>query len=346
MIKYVQTILDKNLAYIDSGSVYLRRSSLDQVGCLSGRHIEYGLLGEKNHNEHKEHDADFALWKAAKDCEIAWSAPWGSGRPGWHLECSVMIHEIFKTQSLDIHGGGLDLLFPHHENEIYQCKAHGEETLATYWMHNNMLNFGDKKMSKSLGNVLTGRKFISEQSGELLKYVILSHHYRTVIDFSEQSIKEHEKQLAKFYQSIKKAKKLETNIQEESLFDYLKLKIDAALADDFNTPLAFSYIYEANNFLNKNAKYAKSYLNLISYFGNIFSLFEEDAIEYLSYLDTKELKSLNVTLAEIEGAIKKRKEYRDNKQYDLADEVRKDLLKKNIALLDYASDTEFEIIRN
>lgn len=346
MISYVEEIIAKNMAYEDRGSVYLRRSHLPSVGCLSGRDINQGLTSEKNDTEHKEHEADFALWKGAKEGEISWDSPWGKGRPGWHLECSVMIYEIFKGQSLDIHGGGLDLLFPHHENEINQCLAHGESELARYWMHNNRLNLGDKKMSKSLGNVMTGRKFITDHSGEVLKFIILTHQYRSLIDFSEKNIEVQTNLLARFYQAIKKAHKQKTDSQKPDLFDSLWKKTNEALADDFNTPQAFSYLYEALNQFNKSPKYAASFLELITKFGNIFSLFQEDSTSYLQYLDNKELIKLAITEDEIQDLINQRKQYRDNKDYANSDKVRLELVNRGINLLDYPQGTDWEIIRN
>lgn len=346
MIKYVEEIISKNMAYVDNGSVYLRRSHLPHIGCLSGRDINQGLMGEKNHSENKEHEADFALWKGAKQGEISWSSPWGEGRPGWHLECSVMIYELFKGQPLDIHGGGLDLLFPHHENEVNQCLAHGEHSLANFWMHNNMLNLGDKKMSKSLGNVLTGRSFMEEHSGEVLKFIILSHHYRSLIDFKPDNIQIQTNLLAKFYQSIKKAHKTKTETQANNLFDGLFEKFNQSIADDFNTPEAFSHLYEAVNQLNKSPKFSASFIELFRKVGNVLNLFQEDPVLFLDYLDKKELQKIGISQNEIEDLIAQRNNFRSNKDFANSDKIRADLVAQGINLLDYPTGTEWEVIRS
>lgn len=347
MITYVQKIIDQNMAYVDSdGSVYLRRSKLPPIGVLSGRDINESLIGEKNSHEHKEHEADFALWKGSKAGEIAWQSPWGMGRPGWHLECSVMIYDIFKGQPLDIHGGGLDLLFPHHENEVNQCLAHGEHLLAKYWMHNNMLNFGNQKMSKSLGNIQTGRDFIQENSGEVLKYVILSHHYRSIIDFSKEQIEEQTNQLARIYQTLKKAHAQNKVGSATNLFDPLFAKFQEALRDDFNTPLALSLIHQALSEFNKSSKFAGSLIKFLSQdIGNILSIFQEDPVVYTDYLNQKALVKLNISVTEIENLISQRNQYRANKDFAQSDLIRQDLVKKGINLLDLPSGTIWEVIR-
>lgn len=346
MIKYVEEIISKNMAYVDRGSVYLRRSHLPHVGCLSGRDINQGLTGEKNHTEHKEHEADFALWKGAKDGEISWDSPWGKGRPGWHLECSVMIYDIFQGQTLDIHGGGLDLLFPHHENEVNQCLAHGEHTLANFWMHNNMLNMGNQKMSKSLGNVQTGRSFIKEHSGEVLKFIILSQHYRSIIDFKPENIQLQTNYLARFYQSIKKAHKLKDSNRSSNLFDSVWKKFNESLADDFNTPEAFSHLYEALNQFNKDPKkFSNSLVNLFENVGQLLNLFQEDSNIFLNYLDQKDLVRLKLSQNEIENLINQRNTARQNKDFQASDQIRAELVSKGINLLDYPTGTEWEVIR-
>lgn len=348
MIQYVGEIISKNMAYVDSeGSVYLRRSLLPNPGVLSKRDINEGQTGDKNHDHEKEHQADFALWKGAKDGEISWPSPWGNGRPGWHLECSVMIHELFKGQVLDIHGGGLDLLFPHHENELNQCLAHGEDSLANFWIHNQMLNLGDSKMSKSLGNIQTGRDFISKHSGEVLKYIILSHHYRSIIDFSEEQILRNTKDLHKFYQTLKRASGVENlDKQGTNLFDSLKEKSLLALEDDLNTPLLFSYLHEAVNEFNKSPKTkAGSLIQLLSKdLGGLLGLFQEPILEYNDYLNQKALVRLGITQGEIEAVIVERTTHRQNKNYAESDRLRQVLVEKGINLLDSPSGTTWEII--
>ena len=342
MIQYVQNIIDNNLAYEKKGSVYLRRHKLGELGELSGRSIEDGKKGDKNLLEEKEHPADFVLWKKSKEGEISWSSPWGEGRPGWHLECSVMIHEIFQGETLDIHGGGLDLMFPHHENECSQCKAHGQDKLANYWMHNNMLNFGGAKMSKSLGNVQTGRDFIENKSGELLKFVINSHHYRSVIDFSPEAIDNQRNSLARIYSALKKAK---GKGKENNSFDDLRGKVLEALADDFNTPLVISYVHEAISRFYKKQKNGANLLSFVNFVGNFLNVFQEVPEEYLAYLDKQDLENIDISEKEINEKILLRKKFRDQKEYKKSDEIREILVKKKINLLDNIDGTTWEIIR-
>jgi cysteinyl-tRNA synthetase len=347
MIRYVEEIIQKNMAYVDTdGSVYLRRSKLPNPGVLSGRDINEGLTGDKNHDHQKEHEADFALWKGAKPGEISWPSPWGEGRPGWHLECSVMIHELFQGQTLDIHGGGLDLLFPHHENELNQCLAHGEPSLAKFWVHNQMLNLGDAKMSKSIGNVQTGRDFIQKHSGEVLKYIILSHHYRSIIDFSEKNILQNTRDLHKFYQTLHRAERANSSNQATNLFDQLKDKALTALADDLNTPLLFSYLHEAVNEFNKSPKTkAASLMQLFTKdLGGILGLFQEPIEEYNDYLNQKALIRLGVTILEIEKVIHDRNNFRQMKNYSESDRLRQELVARGINLLDSPTGTTWEII--
>ena len=344
MIKYVQEIMDKDLAYERNGSVYIRRHKMGDVGLLSGRDINDGLNSDKNLLEDKEHPSDFALWKKESPGDLlSWDSPWGKGRPGWHLECSVMIHEIFKGQTLDIHGGGIDLLFPHHENECYQCKAHGESTLSKFWIHNNMLNVDGQKMSKSLGNVITGRSFIESHSGELLKFMVVFHQYRSVIDFGQESIKTYRSQLARFYQAMKKAqgKGVPTDGFKD-LFD----KVMETLEDDFNTPETLGVIYEAMNRFYKNEKEGANFLLFMNNVGQVIGLFNESINEYSYYLDTQDLANLGIEESFILAKIQERHFLRQDKKYDQADKVRSDLVQKGINLLDSKTGTSWEVIRS
>lgn len=349
MISYIEDIFSKGLAYkTKDGSVYLRRHKLGDKGPLSGRDINEGLTGEKNSLDEKEHESDFALWKGAKEGEISWASPWGQGRPGWHLECSVMIHEIFLGETLDIHGGGIDLLFPHHENEMHQCCAHGQKTLANFWVHNNLLNMGSQKMSKSLGNVLTGRSFIEDHSAEVLKFIILSHHYRSVIDFSPEQIERFTNQLGRLYQVLARAKSLKEDNQDENLFSDIKTKFFEALEDDLNTPVAFSYLFEAVSKFNKSpVKHAKALYKLFTQdVGPMMALFQEDAFNYNRYLTNKALQKLNISEVEIDEIIEARHIFRGMKDYESSDRLRKELVDRGINLLDLPGGrTDWEVIR-
>lgn len=342
MISYIEDIIKRNLAYEVRGSVYLRRHKLDDVGMLSGRNIHEGQSSDKNDLDGKEHAADFALWKSAKEGEISWPSPWGEGRPGWHLECSVMIHDIFKGKPLDIHGGGIDLLFPHHENECYQCKAHGEELLASHWVHNNMLNYDGQKMSKSLGNVLTGRSFIEQHSGELLKFIMLNHQYRSIIDFGTESVKNQRNQLAKIYTALKKAQGKGTLNNQ---FKDLKDKSIISLKDDFNTAELMSYVHEAVSRFYKNESNGANLIDFINWIGPILSLFQEDVNNYCHYLDKQDLETMAIEEKEILELIEKRKQLRLEKKFKESDNIRLELNNRGINLLDLKNETTWEVIR-
>lgn len=342
MIKYIEEIIAKGNAYENNGSVYIRRSKFSSVGLLSGRDVNQGLVSNKNEISEKEHPSDFALWKASASDEIGWESAWGKGRPGWHLECSVMIHDLFQGQELDIHGGGLDLMFPHHENECYQCIAHGELNVANFWVHNQMLNYDGQKMSKSLGNTLTGRDFINTNSGELLKFIMLSHHYRSIIDFGPKAVENSRIQLGKIYFAMKKAQN-KGKVSDD--FHDLKLKTQEALNDDFNTPEVMTLIHESMSRFYKDENQGANFLDFIKFLGQIFNLFQEDSMAYSKYLDTQDLNKIGLSEGDILNIIEKRNILRKEKNYTQADDLRKFLIDKGINLLDVKDDTFWEIIR-
>ncbi|MEK6555963.1 MAG: cysteine--tRNA ligase, partial [Bdellovibrionota bacterium] len=243
IVAFVKDLVDNKKAYELNGDVYFDVPGFKDYGKLSNKTIDDLVAGHRiDVNEKKRHVSDFALWKKAKEGEPSWPSPWGHGRPGWHIECSAMNYAIFGEQ-IDIHGGGLDLTFPHHENEIAQTEARTGKTFARYWMHNNMLNFGAVKMSKSLGNVRKARDFIEEYNGEILKFLILSSHYRSIIDFSLPQIERTISNLARFYSSLAFAQELMKGgavvpVPEkfQKALAEADDKIKKALDDDFNTP--------------------------------------------------------------------------------------------------------------
>lgn len=243
IISYIKDLVDKDAAYVSDGDVYFRVSSIKDYGELSNVNINDLIVGARvEGNEKKESPLDFALWKHT-DEGITWDSPWGRGRPGWHTECCVMVHSAFGGL-IDIHGGGFDLKFPHHENEIAQAKAHDGTKLADYWLHNGFLNIAGNKMSKSLGNIVTAKDFIAGHGGNVLRLLILSAHYRAPLTLSEKTVAAAESELARIRDTYSKlAVKLQLN--GYSPFG-TELDVEAflkALADDLNTANALSVLF-------------------------------------------------------------------------------------------------------
>jgi len=248
MIRYIDDLIAKGAAYAVDGEVYFRISSIAGYGELSGNTPEQLLSGARIEvNSKKESPIDFALWKKTND-GIRWAAPWSEGRPGWHTECCVMINSIFREQGglIDIHGGGFDLKFPHHENEMAQAKAHNGNKLAHYWLHNGFINTNNEKMSKSLGNVLLAKDAVADYGGLAFRLMVLNAHYRAPVSFSEETIKEAQTNLAKL-QAI--YRQLAVQLQIHGV-DVASLKGEGedgfldAVSDDLNTPNALSVLYE------------------------------------------------------------------------------------------------------
>ncbi|HWU43688.1 MAG TPA: cysteine--tRNA ligase, partial [Bdellovibrio sp.] len=246
----VQNLIANGKAYETQGDVMYSIESFKEYGKLSGRHPEELQAGARvDVDEKKKNPLDFALWKSAKAGEISWSSPWGAGRPGWHIECSAMIKKIYGDQ-IDIHGGGMDLIFPHHENEIAQSEGCTGKHFVKYWMHNNMLNFGGQKMSKSLGNIVTMREFLQTNSAEVYKWMILSVHYRTMSDFSDAAIERAVSALARIYSAMAAAESYLSPEVKATDASFTKIteeawhKIESALNDDFGTPEAFASLFE------------------------------------------------------------------------------------------------------
>ena len=245
IINYIAKLVELNAAYVVNGDVYFRVSKIKDYGKLSGIKIEDLIAGARvEENSAKESPLDFALWKKT-DVGINWESPWGRGRPGWHTECCVMIDTIFPRHFIDIHGGGYDLKFPHHENEIAQAEAMHGNKIANYWMHNAFVNFGDTKMSKSLGNVVYAKDMIAQYGGTVTRLVILNTHYRQPVNYTEDTIKAAEQEVNKMTFAYKQANlMLQANGYKLDSFKPLFIdKFIASLADDLNTANALMELY-------------------------------------------------------------------------------------------------------
>ena len=364
----ISDLISKDRAYVSSnGDVWYAIKSFPEYGKLSNRNIDDLRAGVRIElDEQKKDPMDFALWKHAKPGEPSWPSPWGEGRPGWHIECSAMARKHLGER-IDIHGGGLDLMFPHHENEIAQSEGCSGKIYANYWVHNNMLNFGGAKMSKSLGNIMTARNFMDTYNPELLKYLMLSAHYRSVTDFSESSLEHSIRGLARIYSAIAQAdlflshateslNSIPTDPQMLQLTEAAWTQITESLNDDFNTPESMARVFEVIRQFNSQAKFgmkvtptilakAKTFKDFVLKFGSLMSLFQEPAREFLISLDDMLLKSLGITRAQIDGIVQERVKVRAAKDFKRSDELRDQLIKMGIAVMDSPEGTFWEVAK-
>ena len=339
MIDMISTLIDKGYAYEKNGTVYFRTRKFDGYGKLSHKNLDDLQSGGRallvTGEDEKEDSLDFVLWKPKKEGEPAWQSPWGEGRPGWHIECSEMSKKYLGEQ-IDIHAGGEDLIFPHHENEIAQSEAANGKDFAKYWMHNGFLNIDNRKMSKSLGNFFTVREISEKYDLQVLRFFMLSAHYRSPLNFSAELMEAAGNGLERIVTAAENLKFLMGNTQaekmteeEESLFrqtDRFKENFEKAMDDDFNTADAIAAIFDYVKFINTNTD------------GNSSKEFLEKLHDRLAKLsdvlgiivDKKE----EMLDAEIEKMIEERQAARKNRDFARADQIRADLLAKGIVLED------------
>ena len=338
MIKMIQTLIKKGHAYEVDGTVYFKTRSFKDYGKLSKKNIDDLEAGHREikvtGEEGKEHPLDFVLWKPKKEGEIAWDSPWGEGRPGWHIECSEMSKK-YIGDTIDIHAGGEDLIFPHHENEIAQSEACNGEKFANYWMHNGFLNINNKKMSKSAGNFFTVREIGEKYPLQVIRFFMLSAHYRTPLNFSDTLVESAKTGLDRILTAIDLCREMSAKEETGSLskeetehfanIEVLVKKFEDAMEDDFNTADAVSAIFEIVRESNSTVKdfsadYAKKILKVL-----------EDLCSVLGIETTKEEEILD---EEIEKLIEERQAARKNKDFARADEIRDQLLEQGIVLKD------------
>lgn len=347
MFKMVQTLLNENKAYKTSNNdIYMRVKKDPKYGTLSNRQNLESQISRIGENEQKEDIRDFALWKAfdSKD-DIAYNSPFGRGRPGWHLECSAMIEEhlAYKDEefSIDIHAGGADLFFPHHENEASQSRCANNRELAKYWIHNGFVTIDGEKMSKSLGNSFFIKDALKIYDGEVLRYYLLSLHYRSPLNFSHEDILNSKKRLDRLYRLKKRVSGVESHLIDTNFRDnFLN-----ALNDDLNISIALSILdsmlSQYNELLDKNPKDMQSKqlaLSNIIFINEILGIGEKDPIEYFHIGVDDETK------AYIEAKIKERQEAKNKKDYALSDSIRDELKSKNIHLMDTKDGVIWEYI--
>lgn len=354
IIEMIEKIIQNNKAYVIDGEVFFAIDEFKTYGELSKRKLDELEAGQRvDVDKRKKNPLDFVLWKPAKPGEPSWDSPWGKGRPGWHIECSAMVKTILGD-TIDIHGGGVDLQFPHHENEIAQSEACNCTKYCNYWVHNEFINFGADKMSKSLGNVITTRNFTQKYHGEILKYLFLSAHYRTQLAVTDEKLLQTIAALNRIYSSILLAKEtiemVEVDSQVDAGFnkklDQFDNKIKKAMNDDFNSAEMISYIFEtvrafnALGFANKKKRSAthkgasESFINWINKYGKMAALFQEEPTEILSRLDDILIEMRNINKTKVEELISKRNIARDAKDWDQADEIRLELEQMGIELFD------------
>ncbi|MCB0385850.1 MAG: cysteine--tRNA ligase, partial [Bdellovibrionales bacterium] len=365
IIQFIQDLLAAGKAYEVDGDVYYDVHAFKEYGKLSHKKLEDLEAGYRIEvDARKKHSADFALWKKAKPGEPKWPSPWSEGRPGWHIECSAMSRTLLGD-TIDIHGGGMDLMFPHHENEIAQSEGATNKPFVRYWMHNNMLNFGNQKMSKSLGNVRTARSFLEQYNAEILKYMMLSVHYRSTSDFSEAAIDSAIAALARFYSAMAFAERL---IQQDlplvpvpekfqTAIDHADEGIEKALDDDFNTPEVMARIYEVMRLFNNLCRVpgkvtpekkavAEVFFHWLKKKGQLMALFQEAPQEFLRRLDDMLLEKKGVRREDVDSLVKERGQAREIKDFKKADEVREKLTSLGIAVQDTATGSEWEVQKN
>ncbi|GBU09942.1 cysteinyl-tRNA synthetase [Gammaproteobacteria bacterium] len=330
MIAMIQTLIDKNFAYhIENGDVYYRVRKFKGYGKLSNQNIDDLQIGARiNANESKEDPLDFVLWKLAKPQEPAWDSPWGSGRPGWHIECSVMSKEILGAH-FDIHGGGMDLKFPHHECEIAQSESCHDHPMANYWMHNGFINVDNEKMGKSLGNFFTIREVLQYYPAEVLRFFVLNAHYRSHVNYSNETLDQTHNSLRRLYTALKN--------KPDNLVDFdprhpVVMRFKAAMNDDFNSPLAISILFECATHVNK--KEDPVFYCILKKLGAVLGILEQDPDDFLKY---ELISSANtLTPSAIEKLIVERNQARLAKNWVESDRIR-DLLKLNNIILEDSS---------
>lgn len=346
IVDFVEELINKGFAYEVNGDVYFDTKKFTSYGKLSGQNIDDLQSGARiNIDERKNNPMDFALWKSAKPGEPAWESPWGQGRPGWHIECSCMATKLLGD-TIDIHAGGSDLIFPHHENEVAQSEAKTGKTFAHYWMHSAFVNIDNQKMSKSLNNFFTAREILKEYDADIIRFLMLSAHYRTQLNFSKELMESAAASMERLYNAVSNLENLLEEVstatmkEEENkyleILDSFRDKYIEKMDDDFNTADAISVIFDLIKDININITIESSKeliekcLDLIRELGAPLGILQ---------------RSTKVSLqAEVEGLIAKRQQARKDKDFSMSDKIRDDLKARGIVLEDTAQGVRWKKI--
>ena len=363
---FINVLIKKEYAYqTKSGDVYYRVNKFKDYGKLSHRRLEDLLDGVRIENDNeKENPADFALWKSAKEGEISWNTKFGKGRPGWHIECSVMVLKNLG-ETIDIHGGGRDLIFPHHENEIAQSESYTGKPFAKYWSHCGLVKINGEKMSKSLGNSLTIRETLEKYNYEIIKYMIFSKHYNSDMDITDEEFRQAESHMYYFYKTIQKMnlfiEKNQKYIENESLKDFeekglaIRKRFIEAMDDDFGTPLAIGNLHTIFKYVNQligtakienEEKIAVELNNILKEIKEVYGIlgfFEQEPEIFLKQIRDKYLNKIGISSANIEEEISKRLVAKKNRNYAEADKIRENLRNEGIILNDSKEGTSWDL---
>ena len=335
----IETLVEKGIAYQGKGGdVYYSVRKFPNYGKLSGKNLDDLEAGARvDVEDDKDDPLDFVLWKMAKPEEPSWESPWGDGRPGWHIECSAMSSNHLGNH-FDIHGGGMDLSFPHHENEIAQSEGAHDCKFVNTWMHVGFVNVNEEKMSKSLGNFFTIREVLESYDGETLRYFILSSHYRSPLNFSDANLDNAKNAITKLYTSLRGLKSSTASTDEISQrLDY-EQRFDAALDDDFNTPIAISILFEISKQINlekeKDVDFASALSGLLVRLGGYLGILQNSPEDFLK-------QGVQLSDEEIDQKIKDRNLARSEKDFVLSDQIRDELEAHGIILEDSAEGTSW-----
>ncbi len=354
IIEMIEGIIKNDKAYVKDGEVFYSIDDFKDYGKLSKKKLDELNAGERvDIDNRKKNPFDFVLWKPAKAGEPSWDSPWGKGRPGWHIECSAMVKAILG-ETIDIHGGGIDLIFPHHENEIAQSEACNCVKYCNYWVHNEFINLGAEKMSKSLGNVITGRNFMTKYHPEILKYLYLSAHYRTQMSITDDKLLQTMSALNRIYSALSIASETIDKVEasgvvdkkfEALLADFDK-KIEKSLCDDFNSAEMVSYIFEVTRAFNAlsignkakrnpNQKgQSESYFNWMKKYANMTALFNEEPKAMLERIDEILIEMHQIDIDKVKLKIDERNTAREAKEWDKADLLRSEIESLGVELFD------------